>query len=159
MDTGLILSVDEDDLENANPSSFDLVENLCQLMQLNESSVLHCLRQRFASNLIHTLAGNFLIFINPVAPLSLYSEKVIKSINNNLWLGIAYNFFLFLASINVSGLQSRWNATAYLFFDTVCVSHNVGNASWSKHNLYWKIRSWKNIMFQTRFILSYTGIR
>lgn len=77
VDTGLILSVDEDDLENANPSSFDLVENLCQLMQLNESSVLHCLRQRFASNLIHTMAGNFLIFINPVAPLSLYSEKVI----------------------------------------------------------------------------------
>ena len=74
--SGDVLTVDEDDLENANPPTLDLVENICQLKYLNEASVLHCLRQRFASNLIHAKAGQHLIVVNPMALLSLYSEKV-----------------------------------------------------------------------------------
>lgn len=70
------LSVDEDDIEKSNPSSLDLVEDICQLKHLNEASILHCLRQRYASNLIHTKAGPILVVVNPMAPLSLYSEKV-----------------------------------------------------------------------------------
>lgn len=70
------LNVDEDDIEKANPPNLDLVEDICQLKHLNEASVLHCLRQRYASNLIHTKAGPILIVVNPMAPLSLYSEKV-----------------------------------------------------------------------------------
>lgn len=70
------ITVDQDDIESANSSALDFVEDLCQLRQLNESSILHCLRQRFFNNLIHTQAGNITIFINPMAPLSLYSEKV-----------------------------------------------------------------------------------
>lgn len=70
--------VEEDDLEQANPSSLDLVEDICQLKHLNEASVLHCLRQRYANNLIHTRAGPSLIVVNPMAPLSLYSEKVVS---------------------------------------------------------------------------------
>jgi len=68
--------VDEDDIEKQNPASLDLVEDICNLKYLNEASVLHCLRQRFASNLIHTKAGPILLVVNPMAPLSLYSEKV-----------------------------------------------------------------------------------
>ena len=71
------LFVDEEDIEKSNPSSLDLVEDICQLKHLNEASVLHCLRQRYASNLIHTKAGPTLIVVNPMAPLSLYSEKVV----------------------------------------------------------------------------------
>lgn len=70
------LSVDDDDVEKANPESLDLVEDICQLRHLNEASVLHVLRQRYASNLIHTRAGPVLMVVNPMAPLSLYSEKV-----------------------------------------------------------------------------------
>lgn len=70
--------VEEDDLEQANPSSLDLVEDICHLKHLNEASVLHCLRQRYANNLIHTRAGPSLIVVNPMAPLSLYSEKVVS---------------------------------------------------------------------------------
>lgn len=70
--------VEEDDLEQANPSKLDLVEDICQLKHLNEASVLHCLRQRYANNLIHTRAGSTLIVVNPMAPLSLYSEKVVS---------------------------------------------------------------------------------
>lgn len=76
--SGDIITVDEDDLEKANPCEQDLVEDLCNLKHLNEASVLHCIRQRFGNNLIHTKAGNVLIVVNPMQPLSLYSEKVVS---------------------------------------------------------------------------------
>ncbi|KAK9892317.1 hypothetical protein WA026_019773 [Henosepilachna vigintioctopunctata] len=77
--TGEILTVDEDDVEVANPPQFDRVEDLTHLRRLNESSILHTLRQRFAFNLIHTYASNStLIVINPMAPLAIYSEKVVS---------------------------------------------------------------------------------
>lgn len=76
-ETQEILSVDEDDVEKANPIQFDRVEDLSQLRYLNESSVLHTLRQRYAENLIHTYAGNNMLIINPMAPLAIYSDKVI----------------------------------------------------------------------------------
>ncbi|XP_034938214.1 unconventional myosin-XVIIIa [Chelonus insularis] len=71
------LLVDEEDVEKANPPQFDMVEELSQLRFLNESSMLHTLRQRYANNLIHTYAGDNMIVINPVAPLAIYSEKVV----------------------------------------------------------------------------------
>uniref|UniRef100_A0A2M4A1C6 Putative myosin class ii heavy chain n=1 Tax=Anopheles triannulatus TaxID=58253 RepID=A0A2M4A1C6_9DIPT len=74
--TGEELLIDEDDLEVANAPAYDLVEDLCHLAHLNESSALHVLRQRYANNLIHTRAGPVLLIINPMAPLALYSEKV-----------------------------------------------------------------------------------
>lgn len=70
------MTVDEDDVEKQNSELLDLVEDICEFKHLNEASVLHCLRQRFASNLIHTKAGPTLLVVNPMAPLSLYSEKV-----------------------------------------------------------------------------------
>lgn len=77
------MTVDEDDIEKQNESSLDLVEDICELKHLNEASVLHCLRQRFASNLIHTKAGPTLLVVNPMAPLSLYSEKVLLFFSRN----------------------------------------------------------------------------
>lgn len=68
--------VDDDDIEKANSGELDLSEDICHLKHLSEASVLHCIRQRYASNLIHTRAGPTLIVVNPMAPLSLYSEKV-----------------------------------------------------------------------------------
>uniref|UniRef100_A0A6P4EM55 Unconventional myosin-XVIIIa isoform X7 n=1 Tax=Drosophila rhopaloa TaxID=1041015 RepID=A0A6P4EM55_DRORH len=75
---GELLTVDEDDVEKQNSSALDLAEDICELKYLNEASVLHCLRQRYASNLIHTKAGPTLLVVNPMAPLSLYSEKVVS---------------------------------------------------------------------------------
>ncbi|XP_076647208.1 unconventional myosin-XVIIIa isoform X1 [Halictus rubicundus] len=74
--SGEELLVDEEDVEKANPPQFDKAEELSRLRFLNESSVLHTLRQRYASNLIHTYAGDSMIIINPVVPLAIYSEKV-----------------------------------------------------------------------------------
>lgn len=56
--------------------TLDKVEDLVNLVHLNESSVLHVLRQRYGSSLIHTLAGRHLIIMNPLKPLSSYSDRV-----------------------------------------------------------------------------------
>ncbi|XP_055629701.1 unconventional myosin-XVIIIa isoform X3 [Toxorhynchites rutilus septentrionalis] len=72
------LAIDDDDVEKANPESLDLVEDICQLKHLNEASILHVLRQRYGNNLIHTRVGPVLMVVNPMAPLALYSEKVVS---------------------------------------------------------------------------------
>ncbi|XP_059511193.1 unconventional myosin-XVIIIa isoform X6 [Stegostoma tigrinum] len=71
-----ILDADEDDVEKANPPTYDRVEDLASLLYLNESNVLHTLRQRYGGNLIHTYAGSNLIVVNPLSSPSMYSEKV-----------------------------------------------------------------------------------
>ncbi|XP_070204311.1 unconventional myosin-XVIIIa-like isoform X2 [Littorina saxatilis] len=78
LDSGEVLTVDEEDIEKANPNTQDRVEDLTALRYLNESSALHVLRQRYAGNLPHTYAGPSLLIINPMQPLPLYSEKIIQ---------------------------------------------------------------------------------
>ncbi|XP_047247983.1 unconventional myosin-XVIIIa-like isoform X3 [Girardinichthys multiradiatus] len=73
---GTILDVDEDDIEKANPPTSDRLEDLASLVYLNESSVMHCLRQRYGGNLIHSFAGPNMLIINPLSTPSMYSEKV-----------------------------------------------------------------------------------
>ncbi|XP_065116670.1 unconventional myosin-XVIIIa isoform X7 [Paramisgurnus dabryanus] len=75
---GTVLEVDEDDVEKANPLSYDRVEDLSSLLYLNESSILHSLRQRYGGNLIHTYAGPSLLVINPLSTPAMYSEKVMQ---------------------------------------------------------------------------------
>nr|XP_009303854.2 unconventional myosin-XVIIIa isoform X3 [Danio rerio] len=75
---GTLLEVDEDDVEKANPLSYDRVEDLSSLLYLNESSILHSLRQRYGGNLIHTYAGPNLLLINPLCSPAMYSEKVMQ---------------------------------------------------------------------------------
>ncbi|KAM3615930.1 uncharacterized protein V6R79_009861 [Siganus canaliculatus] len=73
---GTVLDVDEDDIDKANPPSYDRSEDLASLLYLNESSVMHSLRQRYGGNLIHTYAGPNMVVINPLSTPSMYSEKV-----------------------------------------------------------------------------------
>ncbi|NXJ90091.1 MY18A protein, partial [Corythaixoides concolor] len=73
---GTVLEVEEDDVEKANPPSCDRAEDLASLLYLNESSVLHTLRQRYGGNLLHTYAGPTMVIVNPLSSPSMYSEKV-----------------------------------------------------------------------------------
>lgn len=68
---------------------------------INESSILHLLRQRYGNNLIHTFAGPELIVINPFSTLPIYSDKVLLYLDirqdslvmlQALYHEIAYNF-------------------------------------------------------------------
>ncbi|XP_063674663.1 unconventional myosin-XVIIIa-like isoform X2 [Bolinopsis microptera] len=77
-----MIEVDEYDTEPANPPKYDRAENLASLLHLNESCVLHTLRQRFGSNLIHTQAANILLLVNPSRKLSVYNTKVMSMFRN-----------------------------------------------------------------------------
>ncbi|XP_038565159.1 unconventional myosin-XVIIIa-like isoform X5 [Micropterus salmoides] len=57
---------------------FDRVEDLASLQYLNESSVMHSLRQRYGGNLVHTHSGPNMVVINPISAPSMYSEKVMQ---------------------------------------------------------------------------------
>ncbi|XP_031210359.1 unconventional myosin-XVIIIa isoform X6 [Mastomys coucha] len=74
---GAILDVDEDDIEKANAPSCDRLEDLASLVYLNESSVLHTLRQRYGASLLHTYAGPSLLVLSPRGAPAVYSEKVL----------------------------------------------------------------------------------
>lgn len=74
--TGERVSVDEDEVVKANPPQFDLAEDLAHLRHLNEASLLHTIRCRYAASLPHTYAGQSLVVVNPVSPLAVYSERV-----------------------------------------------------------------------------------
>nr|XP_012596205.2 unconventional myosin-XVIIIa isoform X16 [Microcebus murinus] len=73
---GAILDVDEDDVEKANAPSCDRLDDLASLVYLNESSVLHTLRQRYGASLLHTYAGPSLLVLSPRGAPAVYSEKV-----------------------------------------------------------------------------------
>ena len=59
-----------------NISFLWIAKVICNLRYLNESSVLHTLRQRYVNNLIQTYAGPSIIAINPCKNLDIYSEKI-----------------------------------------------------------------------------------
>lgn len=59
----------------ANPPKFDLVDNMAQLSHLNEPSILHNLRQRYAHNMQYTYSGLFLVAVNPYKDLGVYAKE------------------------------------------------------------------------------------
>lgn len=61
-----------DDADNTD------VEDNCALMFLNEASLLHNLRKRYAKNAIYTYTANILIAVNPYSELPIYNTDSIK---------------------------------------------------------------------------------
>ncbi|XP_075983921.1 myosin heavy chain-like isoform X2 [Anticarsia gemmatalis] len=75
--TGETLTVDEDDLEKANPPQLERCEDIASLRCLNECGALNVLRSRFAAGLPHARAGHALLVLGPpkrTAPI--YTDKV-----------------------------------------------------------------------------------
>uniref|UniRef100_A0AAV2LD06 Myosin motor domain-containing protein n=1 Tax=Knipowitschia caucasica TaxID=637954 RepID=A0AAV2LD06_KNICA len=54
----------------------DELEDLSQLEEVNESSVLLNLRKRFQRDTIYTYIGNILLSINPFKPLNIYTDEM-----------------------------------------------------------------------------------
>ncbi|KAI5190821.1 myosin heavy chain 9/10/11/14 [Nematocida minor] len=71
-------SVRLEDLNKANPSKFDLVDNMAHLSYLNEPSILHNLHQRYLSDMQYTYSGLFLVAINPYKSLPIYTKDFIE---------------------------------------------------------------------------------
>ncbi|CAJ0566249.1 unnamed protein product, partial [Mesorhabditis spiculigera] len=59
-----------------NPPKFEKTEDMSNLSFLNDASVLHNLRARYACMLIYTYSGLFCVVINPYKRLPIYTESV-----------------------------------------------------------------------------------
>ncbi|CAG9559203.1 unnamed protein product [Danaus chrysippus] len=77
LQTGEIITVDEDDLEKANPPQLERCEDIASLRCLNECGALHVLRSRYAAALPHARAGHALLVLGPPRRSTpVYTEKV-----------------------------------------------------------------------------------
>uniref|UniRef100_A0A8C9UU97 Myosin-7B n=1 Tax=Spermophilus dauricus TaxID=99837 RepID=A0A8C9UU97_SPEDA len=74
-----VLTVRETELQPMNPPRFDLLEDMAMMTHLNEASVLHNLRQRYARWMIYTYSGLFCVTINPYKWLPVYTASVVAA--------------------------------------------------------------------------------
>ncbi|OAG29074.1 myosin heavy chain [Nematocida displodere] len=65
------------EIEKANPSKFDLVDNMAHLSYLNEPSILHNLKQRYLVDQQYTYSGLFLVAVNPYKNIPIYSRDFV----------------------------------------------------------------------------------
>lgn len=72
--TGNVFNASINDVSPANPAMLELAPDLTSLSFLNEPSILHTLRQRYATDVIYSHAGPVLIAINPFKRVDLYTE-------------------------------------------------------------------------------------
>jgi myosin heavy subunit len=60
----------------------DAVDDLVQLADVNEASIVHLLRARFSQDQIYTWVGNILVAVNPFKLLPLYTPSVIDKVQH-----------------------------------------------------------------------------
>jgi myosin heavy subunit len=75
---GSSVMVNEKDTEPSNPGKFDGVIDCAELSHLNNATVLHNLRVRYAEDLIHTYSGLFLVVVNPYKWIPIYTDEIIQ---------------------------------------------------------------------------------
>ncbi|CAO4363549.1 unnamed protein product [Caenorhabditis nigoni] len=65
-------------VQEMNPPKFEKTEDMSNLTFLNDASVLHNLRSRYAAMLIYTYSGLFCVVINPYKRLPIYTDSVAR---------------------------------------------------------------------------------
>ena len=78
LEEGRRLSVDKDSLLLVNPPRYDRWEDMAEMGELNEATVLHNFRRRYSTNLIHTYSGLFLVIVNPYSDFPIYSPALVE---------------------------------------------------------------------------------
>ncbi|KAJ1735398.1 class II myosin [Coemansia biformis] len=80
--TGRDVTVNLGATEKVNPPKFERVEDMADLGYLNEASVVHNLKQRYAANMIYTYSGLFLVAVNPYYNLHIYGPDYVAAYKN-----------------------------------------------------------------------------
>ncbi|KAJ1644397.1 class II myosin [Coemansia asiatica] len=80
--SGRDVTVNINETEKVNPPKFEKVEDMADLGYLNEASVVHNLKQRYASNMIYTYSGLFLVAVNPYYDLQIYGPEFVAGYKN-----------------------------------------------------------------------------
>lgn len=73
--TGKTKYVDAKDVDQVNPSQFDLARDMAELTYLNEPSVVNNLHMRWRVGKIYTYSGLFLVAVNPYKELPIYTPE------------------------------------------------------------------------------------
>ncbi|KAJ2386494.1 class II myosin, partial [Coemansia sp. RSA 2611] len=91
--TGRDVSVNLNETEKVNPPKFEKVEDMADLGYLNEASVVHNIKQRYASNMIYTYSGLFLVAVNPYYDLQIYGAEHVAAYKNKKRTEVAPHIF------------------------------------------------------------------
>ncbi|CAJ0945734.1 unnamed protein product, partial [Mesorhabditis belari] len=109
--TGAEKTLKKDLAQEMNPPKFEKTEDMSNLTFLNDASVLHNLRARYATMLIYTFSGLFCVVINPYKRLPIYTESIftghIKGLKEKLLLDrpITDYWFVSQAELTVDGID------------------------------------------------------
>ncbi|KAB5521493.1 hypothetical protein DKX38_025812 [Salix brachista] len=79
LSSGAVVKVSTEDLLPANPDVLEGVDDLIQLSYLNEPSVLHNVKHRYAQGRIYSKAGPVLIAVNPFKDIPIYGNETLTS--------------------------------------------------------------------------------
>ncbi|CAK7327540.1 unnamed protein product [Dovyalis caffra] len=79
LSSGTVVKVSTAELLPANPDILEGVDDLIQLSYLNEPSVLHNIKHRYAQDLIYSKAGPVLIAVNPFKDIPIYGNEILTS--------------------------------------------------------------------------------
>ncbi|KAJ6753689.1 MYOSIN-2 ISOFORM X1 [Salix purpurea] len=79
LSSGAVVKVSTEDLLPANPDVLEGVDDLIQLSYLNEPSVLHNVKNRYAQGRIYSKAGPVLIAVNPFKDIPIYGNETLTS--------------------------------------------------------------------------------
>ncbi|RNA32780.1 unconventional myosin-XVIIIa-like, partial [Brachionus plicatilis] len=83
-ENGKIIEVSEDCLEKSNPVQFDYCNDLSKLRFINETSLIHCLRQRHVGlNSIYTLIGSYNMLALGAKNIDMNMIHIVKSLKQS----------------------------------------------------------------------------
>ncbi|XP_057686574.1 myosin-7B-like [Corythoichthys intestinalis] len=106
---GRFITVKEEVLQPANPSRFDMMEDIAMLTHLNEASVLFNLRRRYSMWMIYTYSGLFCVTINPYKWLPVYTDQVVMTFKGRRRTEAPPHIFAIADNAYCDMLQNREN--------------------------------------------------
>lgn len=112
--TGRDVSVNINHTEKVNPPKFEKVEDMADLGYLNEASVVHNLKQRYASNMIYTYSGLFLVAVNPYYNLQIYGDEYVSAYKNKKRAEIPPHIFAIADAAFHDMLHSKENQSVLI---------------------------------------------
>ena len=65
------------DVEQQNPPKYELIEDMANMTNLSEATVIHNLNTRYVRFLIYTYSGLFCVTVNPYKWLPVYDQHVV----------------------------------------------------------------------------------
>ncbi len=173
LENGNVIEVNEENLEKINPSpQFDFCEDLSRLRFINESSLIHAIRQRYHTlKLIHTNIGsNCLLILKPSVPAvaqvnqlellssnptSVYSDPIISKFKGKKLDDMPPHIYSYTQSVYRNMLSTRQDQSIIL------MGHSGSAKSFNSKlilNYLFKIAAINSTAIKSTVNANFTGI-